>query len=467
VRRFIRERDLLRHGDRLLVALSGGPDSTCLLLVLAALRRSLGIELTAAYFDHRLRGPTASAREERFARELAGRLAVPVVVGAGDVRAHAKAGGLSIEQAARELRYRFLAQAAHAADCGAVATGHTKDDQAETVLLHVVRGSGLAGLAGMAPSAGWPVAVEEGTPAPRLVRPLLALSRADSEACCREAGIEPLQDPSNQSRAHLRNRVRHELLPLLRQYNPRVDDALVRLAGSAAQDDAFIEAQARAALTSIARATPEGQTLSRSGLHALPPALQSRAIRLALAELGVTPSERQLLAVLRAGGGAAGAQLDLPRGLRVEVQHDELLLSTGREAHWALPDGQVELPVPGWTAFGPWRLRAGLIDVEGEAPPAEPLVAWLDAEAAGGRLVVRRRRPGDRFQPLGMRSPKKLQDFFVDAHLPRSARNAVPLVCVGERILWVVGCRIAEWARVTGSTGRVLRLEAVRSEHEA
>ncbi len=232
VRRFIRDHSLLPEGGRVLVGVSGGPDSTCLLLTLAALRRSLRFELHAAHFDHRLRGQRAATREARFVRSLTDALGVPLHCGAGDVRAHARAGRLSLEEAARELRYRFLAEAAHEAGCQAVAVGHTRDDQAETVLLHLLRGSGLRGLAAMAASAAWPLS--GGHDAPRLVRPLLGLSRTDTEACSREAGIKPVQDPSNRSTAHLRNRIRRELLPLLRRYNPRIEDALLRMADAAA-----------------------------------------------------------------------------------------------------------------------------------------------------------------------------------------------------------------------------------------
>jgi tRNA(Ile)-lysidine synthase len=473
VRRFIRDHGLVRAGDRLLAGVSGGPDSTCLLLTLAALRRSLGFTLHAAYFDHRLRGPRATAREERFVRSLTEALGVPLECGAGEVRAHARAHKRSLEEAARETRYGFLAQAARDAGCQAVAVGHTRDDQAETLLLHLLRGSGLRGLAAMAPSTPWPVAGSE--EAPRLVRPLLCLSREDTEASCREAGLVPLQDPSNRSRAHLRNRIRGELLPLLRRYNPRVDEALVRLADAAAADIEVLETLAAGALAiepaspgSRGSAGPGAVRLARRELAALPPALQHHAVRLAVAQLlgdarGL--AERHVRSILRASEGPTGARLDLPRGLRAEVERRATVLSKEAPAvEPALPEGEVPLPVPGDARLGPWRVRAEVLS----RPPADlssphdPCDAFLDADACGDRLWLRRRRRGDRFHPLGLPQPKKLQDFFVDAHVPRDARNALPLLCGELGIAWVVTQRPAEWAKVTATTSGVLHLRAAR-----
>ena len=460
VRRFIVDHRLIRAGDRVLVAISGGPDSTCLLLILASLRRSLDFELHAAHFDHGLRGPRAAARELRFARTLAEKLGVPLHTGAGDVRAHAR--GASIEEAARELRYRFLARAARAARCRVVAAGHTKDDQAETVLLRLLRGSGLRGLAAMGTDARWPVAARGVTP--RLARPLLALSRAETEACCRDAGLRPLRDPSNRSPAFLRNRVRAELLPLLRRYNPRIDDALVRLASSASGDVELLEALAAAAPM---RANRGEVRLRRRALRDLPPALQRHAVRGAVARLLGSArglSERHVLAVLRANDGPASARLDLP-GLQARVTRDTVVLTTGRTTTPPpLPARSVPLALPGTTRIGAWRIEATMlrrrpIDLRRTEGGA---IAYLDAGAIGGRLSLRRRRPGDRFQPLGLARPKKLQDFLVDARVPRAERDTLPLL-VGQRgIAWVPGQRPADWAKVTAATGRVLRLRAAR-----
>ena len=462
-RRYIVDHGLIPPGTRVLVAVSGGPDSTCLLLVLAALRRSLRFEIAAAYFDHGLRGARAAEREPNAVRALCQQLGVPFRSGAGDVRAHAKARGISIEEAARELRSRYLARAARAARCDAVAAGHTRDDQAETVLLHLLRGTGLRGLAAMAPSTPWPLPTRSA--APRLVRPLLCLSRQETERCCRAAGVTPLRDPTNRSRSHLRNRLRHELLPRLRRYNPRIEEALARLATAAAGDVELLERLAAATLAG--GSNDDGAVrIARKAFGELPEALRAHALRLAFARLlgdarGL--SERHVRAVLRAAAMPGVARLDLPRGLRVSVERNSIVLAAKRApAPRALPARTVALPVPGAARLGPWTVRAELIDRPRNLRPANGRAALLDPDACGA-LSVRRRRPGDRFHPLGLPVPKKLQDFLVDAHVPRAQRDALPLVCGERGIAWVVGQRPAEWAKVGPSTRRALRLRAERA----
>jgi tRNA(Ile)-lysidine synthase len=463
VRRFIVDRQLVQPGDRVLAAVSGGADSTCLLLILAALRRSLKIEVHAAYFDHMLRGRRAIEREQRFLRTLCTQLDVPLHTGAADVREHKSKKRLSLEEAARDLRYEFLARTAHENDCATVATGHTEDDQAETVLLHIIRGSGLRGLAAMAPSAPLPVRLPD---ALRLIRPLLVLSRADTERCCRDAGSEPLEDATNRSRAHLRNRIRHDLLPLLRQYNPRIEQALVRLSSTAASDIETIEHLAIAAL--VDADTKNGALrISRRRLAELPEGLRAHAVRTAIERLlGNTRSfsERHIVAIVRAAGGATGTTLDLPRGLRVEIQRDVVILSVSpRQA--SSPKRRVRLPVPGNARFGQWSVRAELLD----RPPTRlgPLngvaAALLDADVLGADVWLRGRHPGDRYRPLGLGRSKKLQDILVDAHVPRSERDALPLLCAEGGIAWVAGQPPADWAKITEKTTRTVRVWAERA----
>lgn len=462
VRSFALEHDLLRRGDRVLVAISGGPDSTCLLLVLAALRRSLALELHAAHFDHGLRGARTAQRELSFVRSLCDALDVPLHTGAGDVRAHARARKQSIEEAARELRYRFLANVARRKRCDAVGAGHTRDDQAETVLLRLVRGSGLRGLAAMAPSAPWPVATRGATL--RLVRPLLALSRQDTVRCCRDAGVTPIEDASNRSGAYLRNRVRAELLPLLRRYNPRIDDALVRLAGAASSDVELLEQLASEAIDTKAG----GVRVRRRVLDALPRALRRHAVRLAYGRVAGDArglSDRNVLAVLRAAAGPTGSRLDLPRGVRVDIARDAVVFARGKDATpAALPSRAVPLPIPGEARLGRWRIEASLLARRPRhLASADGSTAYLDAAAAGDSLRVRRRRPGDRFHPLGLARAKKLQDYLVDAHVPRAERDALPIVCGDRGIVWIAGQRPAEWAKITPGTKRLLRLRATRA----
>jgi tRNA(Ile)-lysidine synthase len=472
VLRYVRDRAVLRPGERVLAAVSGGPDSTALLLILSRLASGLDLALTAAHFDHGLRGQLAARRERSYVDALCRRVRVPLRVGAGDARAQARAWGLSREEAARELRYAFLAEAAVAAGCTVVTTGHTADDQAETVLLHIIRGSGLAGLAGMAARGPWPLTGREGLD---VGRPLLCLRRQEAAHYCQAEGLKPVLDPSNVSPAFLRNRIRLELLPLLRQYNRRIDSALLRLAEAARADLAVLEGMAAGVLS-----TGGGKSvvLSRERLAGLPEGLQRHALRLAVRQLlgDLRDLHRDHVDALLAGlVRGVGYHLDLPRGLRFDVGYEEAFLAleqgeatTFRPAPASVSrtaPSEAPLTVPGVTSWGPWLVEAELTAVGlpagqagTETPPADPWQAWLDADVTGEDLRVRSWRPGDRFRPLGMAREKKLQDFFVDARVPRAQRDAVPLVLGKPGIVWVVGHRIDGRARVTEATHRLLRI---------
>jgi tRNA(Ile)-lysidine synthase len=438
VRRYMAANDLWLAEGGLVAGVSGGPDSSALLLILSALAQRKGIPLTAAYFDHQLRGAKAAAAERRAVEALAERCGVPLVRGGADVRTLARSGRRSIEEAARVARYGFLAEAAMKSGTSTVAVGHTEDDQAETVLLHLLRGSGLAGLAGMAPRAGWPVDNGDGL---SVVRPLLSLSRAETVAYCAAAGIEPLEDESNRSPTYRRNRLRSETLPALRRYNPCLNAALARLAASAREDLDYIET---VAATAVSR---DGETvrIDRGLVAGWPAGLQSHAVRAGLrAAVGdLAGFSSRHIEALRSllTGRKGGGTLDLPRGIEAILTKKALLLRPSRPAKAPLPDGCVPLAVPGEATIGPWRARAleGAVEMDGTS-------ACVDAAAVADGLWLRRRRPGDRIQPLGMSGTKKLQDLFVDAGVPRAERDRVVLFETPRGIVWG-GVRVAEWAR--------------------
>jgi len=430
-------RQLLDHrlpaNRRLLLAVSGGADSTALLLILSRLAKNLRLQLGVAHFDHGLRGRRAALREQGLVGELALSLGLPFYSDS------ARGRRLTAEDAARRARYDFLASVAEREGYDAVATGHTASDQAETVLLHLVRGAGLDGLAGMPAHGSWPFPGHDGLV---LLRPLLHLSRRETLAYCAAAQIEPIDDESNVSPRYRRNRVRHEVLPLLRQLNPRIDDALVRLSDAAAEDAAYLLSIAVEALLAASDAS---QRLSRRILTGWPPSPRRHALRLALASLlgdGQELTRRHLQALERLVlEGKTGDRIDLPRGVSATLRRDALELRLEPAPRAELPRQPVTLPAPGKASFG------SLIVAASAKRPPSGQCAEVDAEAVAGELCVRRRLPGDRFQPLGMPVQKKLQDFLTDAHVPRDQRDAIPLFVSQRGIVWVGGLRIAEWAR--------------------
>ncbi len=434
---FMRRHELWPGGGPLVVAVSGGPDSMALLLILAQLARRRNVTLHVAHFDHGLRGDAVSVAESAFVAAAAESMALPFSAGAGDVTGRARRDHLSLEDAARRERYAFLSGVAAATGATRVATGHTASDQAETVLLNLVRGSGLDGLAAMSPDGAWPLSGSAGL---RLVRPLLCLTRDETLAYCAAAGAEPLQDESNASADFRRNRVRRELLPLLRDLNPRIDEALVRLADAVRDDASYLDEMAQGAVVH-----DDGASLSRAWFATAPASLRARAVRVALESVA---GDRQGFSARNvadvetlARDGRTGDRIDLPRGVQVVLGWDAIEFRCHSEAS-RLPDGEVCLPVPGEACFGDLLVAAG------ESPIAEDTAhVRVDAAAVGGGLVVRRRMAGDRFQPSGMPREKKLQDFFVDAHVSRDRRDALPLFVSPRGIVWIGGLRIADWAR--------------------
>ncbi len=452
---------------RLLVAFSGGADSTALLLACNVLRAKRGLLAAAAHFNHRLRGAD-SDEDALFAETLCRETGVECVTGSADVAAHRDREQLSLEEAARELRYEFLARAVAERDAQAVATGHTLDDQAETVLLHLVRGSGLAGLAGMRPSH---VLQSAGaTPALRVARPMLGLRHADAERFCAEHGVEPRLDRSNADLRHPRNRLRHVVLPELATINPRAIEAIVRLSSHVRAELDLIDRQVDAAWRDVAVGTGGNVRLRRECLRALPEGLLPHVLRRLYESVTGSTAQLELVHVeqmIAAALGRVGAVVDLPRGLRMETGYDHVSLlrpeDDGVPCPYPPSVGRAPLPVPGRIPLGAgFGLAASLGAAPANLSALSPWVSFLDPAVAGTPLFVRSRRPGDRFQPLGMAAPKRLQDFFVDERVPRAWRDRVPLVETERGIAWVAGRRPAEWARLPAGARRALRLELTR-----
>jgi tRNA(Ile)-lysidine synthase len=474
------ERVGLERGGLLIVAVSGGPDSLAMLHALARLRDTLGLRLHGAHLDHRLRGDE-SAADSDFVATICHGLGLPVTLEQADVSSHRRSEGISLEEAARDLRYEFLARLAEQHGAGGIALGHTADDQTETVLMNIIRGSGLTGLRGMRPAAERIFNGRKVT----LIRPLLGVGRNETAEYCHAMGLAPREDSSNMSFEHRRNRVRLELMPLLEEYNPSVRDALRRLSDSATQDLDYLETEVAVAWDKMAGATEGGVVLDRRAVSALAPGLRAHLLRRAVqAAKGDLKDVEQTHIDSLAGllDGPAGRSLSLPGGVRVMVTYNEAIVTPAGVDPCPLPplEGPRPLNIPGETVLEGWRVTAGILSSKGKTPPTPqdnretpdlsrgtatpPETALLDRHSLGPSLCVRPWRPGDRFQPLGMSGTKKLQDFFVDAKVPRVWRDRVPLVVSTRGIAWVVGWRIAEWARVGSETEGALDIRFQRTD---
>ena len=454
VRRFVVKRGLDQNPRPLVLGVSGGPDSLSMLHAFHRLPPSLGLRLHVAHFNHGLRARESDADAE-FVQEQASTLGLPVTVEKQDVKSRVSGHSGSLEEKAREARYGFLARVAREVNAIGVAVAHTADDQAETVLMHILRGAGLRGLRGM------PQVLEvEGVFT--LFRPLLGITRAQTEAYCRALGLAPRIDHTNLEPVTLRNRIRLELLPELRHYNPRISESLLRLAESAALDISYIDPEVEEAWARVGTETAEGVSISRIGLSGLHPAIRRRALLRALESASGGPVDIEGVHVASLESllhGDTGGEAHLPKGIHALLGYESIVLSrAATPPPTPLPIEEQPIAVPGKSVVGPWIIEAEILESVPETRDPDPLCAHLDFDRLPGAFAVRRRRDGDAFTPLGMSGSKKLQDFLTDAKVPRESRDSVPIVVSGGRIVWVAGHRLGEEVKVTPETSRVLRL---------
>jgi len=459
---FIQEHNLFSAGDKLVVAVSGGADSVCLLHILAQWQRELGVELHVAHLNHQLRGAESDS-DASYVSDLAHKLGVPATIERRDVAAYRDQKGGSLEEAAREVRYSFLAEVTRGIGTSKVVVGHARDDHIETVMMHLLRGVGTAGLRGLQPRSVLQYSENGGQL--EVVRPLLEVTRQETLDYCQRYNLAPRSDSSNVSFSFLRNRIRLELLPMLRSYNPGVDKALLRLADIAGDDISFIEEQASLLWKELAREEGDVIYLDISKMVTSPRAMQRQIFRRAVKQLRGNLKDVEadhIEAMMDFLSKSAGKKMCLPDGLTLSTEYGRLVLASPQASICPLPPlkGISNINIPGETDLPGWRVRADIIqEVVGDD---NGLVASFDLDKVGKELTVRRRRPGDRFQPLGMGQTKKLQDFMVDSRIPRSWRDRVPLICSPKQILWVVGWRIDDRVKVTENTKEILRLQFER-----
>jgi len=457
VRRALVRRGMVRAGETVLVAVSGGVDSVVLLDCLHRLAPPLGFRLHVAHLDHGLRGE-AGAADAAFVQELAGALGLPATVKHLPPGALA-ARGRSLQEAARAARYAFLAEAAEGAGATRIAVAHTADDVAETVLMNLLRGSGPAGLRGIPPV--WDR---------RVIRPLLAVRRQQVEAFARARRLRFHPDPSNADPRFLRNRIRQRLLPFLeKEFNPRVVECVARAAALLEEDHAYLEGEAVS--------VPGGIPLEVTPLRALPAPVRRRVLLRAL-RAGLPPGSRVRLehvlaaeALLEPGSGRGAVRL--PGALEARIQGERLVLGppgTGRTEVSPLP---VTLPLAGEARWGTFRATATLGggaaegSTEGTGRARSCWSVTLDADCLQLPLTLRGWQPGDAYRPAGAPGRRKLQDLFTDAKIPRGRRGRLPVLADAAGVVWVAGFRPDGRAAPTAATTRPLTLQVLEEPPDA
>jgi tRNA(Ile)-lysidine synthase len=457
---YIHKHDLLRPGDRVGIAVSGGADSVALLRLMLELQDELGIVVSVVHLNHKLRGAESDADEE-FVSSLAATHCLEIFAESSDIKRHAAQKKLSLEAAAREARYEFFSRALQFA-VNPVATAHTLDDQAETVLLKLMRGAGTRGLAGIYPQraiSGQPLAISKGdfdldptaiSKDPAIIRPLLGSRRSQLREYLAEIRQTWREDASNQDLRHTRNRIRQEILPLLEQkVSPAVCQTLAESAEIARAEEVYWAREVERFLPEIWKADKRGGTLKLSR-DSFPLALRRRLLRAAAENLGIALEFRHVEDIL---SGRSGEGSSILAGQWTVTRRDESI--NFKQASAQVPEYQYELPVPGKLSVA----EAGIV-LETSGPDGSKSHKDDDlvhSRFAQHKWVVRNWRPGERFWPAHTKEPKKIKELLQDCHITGEQKQRWPVIACGDQIIWLSGFGVGRDFQANGGDGILIR----------
>lgn len=451
---YVNQHKMLEQADKVVVGVSGGADSVCLLFLMHRLREKGLTELEAAHVNHGLRGEEAD-RDQAYVEELCRNWGIPFHLKKVNVREIAREKKLTEEEAGRLVRYDFFRQVARETGAKRIAVGHNANDNAETLLFHLIRGTGLKGLGGIAPVQG------------EIIRPLLCLERKEIEEFLRKENIEFCMDRTNLEDTYSRNRIRHQLLAVMEEMNPEVVGAINRTALLCRESSQYIEKEAASALQKYSCGKP--MALEKEALEQLEPAVLDELLWQALAQAAGSRKDLgnvHLEAVKSLWRGKTGKRLDLPCGLEAENQYGTLLFRKKAAAE----------AVRGWDLPNP--LERGKLDLGDGACllysvetyekkmniPKKRYTKWLDCDIIKGTLRFRTREPGDRICVLPSGGNQKIKDYFINEKIPRREREKLLLLADGHEIVWIPGYRISEAYKVTEQTKRILKVEYIGGE---
>lgn len=440
---------MIEPREKVLVGVSGGPDSIALLHLLCAISSELDLKLYVFHLNHKMRGKEAD-KDARFVEKLAQKMRLPVIIRSFDVPAFIKETKLSPQEGARQIRLKLLEETADEIKAQKIALGHQADDQVETFLIRLVKGSGPEGLRGIPPVRG------------RLIRPLIEISREEIETYLDQKKISYRLDATNQETRYLRNKIRRELVPVLKNYNPNLRENLLQLISLLRDEQAFLEAELIHWFPAEQSPT-EKLSLPLVYFIGVPPALIRLFLRQQIARVKGNLKDIEFKhiepVVAFLGGRVPSVELDLPGGILVYNEYENLVI-VRKSLLQSLTVPRVWLNVPGETNVPELGIKMTASFHE-EVPEIShgPDAAMFDADMIEHPLSLRIRLPGDRFQPIGLKGTKKLQDFFVDEKVPEKMRDRVPIVDSGGKIVWIVGYRIDDRFKLTAKTKRILLLE--------
>jgi len=459
VKRTIDRYRLLDKGDRLVVGVSAGVDSMVLLHLLSAYRQEFDLSLIVAHVNHGLR-PEESEKEMELVKKESERLGFTFEYGQFNVKEFQKAGGISLQDAARRIRFHFFNVLLQKYNANKIALGHHADDQVETVLLRLMRGSGLKGLKGMLP-------IREG----RVIRPLLEVWRREIESFAEEMKIPYLLDSSNLKKNYLRNQLRLSLIPLIeKEYQPNFKKIVLKTSTILRKENDYLERETEEPYQKIVREGKDTLSFGFSEYQSLHPAIQWRIIQKMLRRIytgEMILEEGEWLEVSqiykKLEQPSPSFLLELPHGVCLAKRYDWVLMK--KEWVKQIPPFEIELISPGRTYIEEIEKEVVIEETSRDDKFKDlyglPNVVLLDYQNLQFPLKIRNFRPGDRFQPLGVKGTQKLKEFFIDHKIPKFERPRIPLLISGEMIAWVVGYRIDERVKITENTQKVLKVKVM------
>lgn len=483
---YCQKNSLITKRDRIVIGVSGGPDSLCLLHLFITISREFELTLTIAHLNHQLR-ETHSQADAAFVQEIAKQWRLPLFIESHDIASLAERRKQSIEEAARQVRYAFLWRVAIETNSDKIAVGHNADDQVETVLMHFIRGTGLAGLRGMLPQLDLAslrlhpddISASFRQPSTKLIRPLLDISRVEIETYCQDHNLSPRQDYSNQDTTFFRNRLRYELIPLLESYNPNLRRVLRHTAQVVAADTQILNDHLDKAWSLVTKdVSSERIVFDLQNWLNLPLGLKRSVLRHAvqnlrrsLRDISFSHIENAITILEK---GQTGTKATLPQELILAVGYETFTIASNSESSQPptldqpqlRKDQILKLNLPGVTPLmhSPWQFKADLLSYERlnhqDVKQVGRWEAYLDADVVGDQAILRPRQPGDTFCPLGMVGHrKKVNEFMINEKIPTDWRNQIPLLVSENRILWVCGYRLDERASLQANTRQVFHLK--------
>lgn len=454
VKRTIDKYCMLQPGDRVVVGVSGGPDSLCLLHVLDSLREEYKFSIFAAHLNHKFRGAAADADAE-FVDCICKEWGIPAYIEAFDVPAYIKETGLSPEEAGREIRYRLFDRVCGEVGGNKIAVAHNLNDHVETILMRFMRGSGIEGLKGIEAVRG------------RIIRPLLETERQEIEEYCSAKRLDPRIDKTNMEAVYNRNRIRLELIPYIQKnFNPNIMMALSRFSGLIKDENDFLEAEAESKMSVMAVIEGDRVMIDTKQLLSVHAALQRRIIRRSIEKLAQTLNGfdfKHYEGVLQLADRSTGAAIILPHGLKAFISYDKLVVAKNivkadKKCYYKLKydyDNSVETEQGYMTIERRDPKEIGLFRRNGD-------MIFIDPAAVKEGLVLRHREPGDLFAPIGMTGKKKLKEYLIDEKIPREKRDTLELIADGNEIVWIVGGRLSENYKITDKTLDAVVIKYIR-----